>query len=98
MKLKDIDPNAAGADYINANYINWRSDESLGAPELGIDPSNKIYIATQGFNTVPCKTRLVFLKLCVSRLFAVDRSRFLADGLAGKLSSDRDDHQRNGTG
>lgn len=47
VKLKDIDPNVAGADYINANYINWRSDETLGTPEL--DTSNKIYIATQGF-------------------------------------------------
>ncbi|KAJ8976208.1 hypothetical protein NQ317_008089 [Molorchus minor] len=47
VKLKEVDPNVPGADYINANYIKWKADESIGA-ELGSDPSGKVYIATQG--------------------------------------------------
>jgi tyrosine-protein phosphatase non-receptor type 11 len=47
VKLKDVDPNVAGADYINANYIRWKADYS-GGSELGSDPSGKVYIATQG--------------------------------------------------
>ena len=40
--LRDIDPDVAGADYINANYIN-QEDESLGG-KMG---NFKRYIATQ---------------------------------------------------
>ncbi|XP_063903249.1 tyrosine-protein phosphatase corkscrew isoform X3 [Zophobas morio] len=47
VKLKDVDPNVPGSDYINANYIRWKADYS-GANELGSDPSGKVYIATQG--------------------------------------------------
>lgn len=47
VKLKDVDPNVPGSDYINANYIRWKVDESIGS-ELGSDPSGKVYIATQG--------------------------------------------------
>ncbi|KAJ8917532.1 hypothetical protein NQ315_005581 [Exocentrus adspersus] len=47
VKLKDVDPTVAGSDYINANYIRWKADDSIGT-ELGSDPSGKVYIATQG--------------------------------------------------
>ncbi|XP_018577630.1 tyrosine-protein phosphatase corkscrew isoform X2 [Anoplophora glabripennis] len=47
VKLKDVDPTIAGSDYINANYIRWKADETIGT-ELGSDPSGKVYIATQG--------------------------------------------------
>ncbi|XP_066260744.1 tyrosine-protein phosphatase non-receptor type 11-like isoform X1 [Euwallacea similis] len=47
VKLKNVDPTVAGADYINANYIRWKSDDSVGN-EMGNDPSGKVYIATQG--------------------------------------------------
>lgn len=47
VKLKNVDPNLLGADYINANYIKWKTDDSMGG-ELGSDPSGKVYIATQG--------------------------------------------------
>ncbi|XP_015123569.1 tyrosine-protein phosphatase corkscrew isoform X1 [Diachasma alloeum] len=51
VKLKDVDPNVAGADYINANYI--KNEEGEGSC-TGITASgdtcifNKCYIATQG--------------------------------------------------
>ncbi|CAG9856107.1 unnamed protein product [Phyllotreta striolata] len=49
VKLKDVDPKVAGSDYINANYIRWKSDESAaGEPSSNTDPSGKVYIATQG--------------------------------------------------
>lgn len=48
VKLKDVDPDVPGADYINANYIRWKADESLGSSEMQSDPSGKVYIATQG--------------------------------------------------
>lgn len=48
VKLKDVDPNVPGSDYINANYIRWKADESLGSSEMQSDPSGKVYIATQG--------------------------------------------------
>lgn len=47
MKLKNVDTSVPGADYINANYIRWNSDDSA-AGEVGSDPSGKVYIATQG--------------------------------------------------
>lgn len=47
VKLKDVDTSVSGSDYINANYIRWKADESIGT-ELGSDPSGKVYIATQG--------------------------------------------------
>ncbi|KAG5894052.1 hypothetical protein JTB14_037894 [Gonioctena quinquepunctata] len=47
VKLKDVDPKVLGSDYINANYIKWKADETIGV-ELGSDPSGKVYIATQG--------------------------------------------------
>ncbi|KAL2749537.1 tyrosine-protein phosphatase corkscrew isoform X1 [Vespula maculifrons] len=50
VRLKDVDPNVPGSDYINANYI--RNEEGDGAvPGIsGNDVSqfNKCYIATQG--------------------------------------------------
>ncbi|CAH0557183.1 unnamed protein product [Brassicogethes aeneus] len=46
VKLKEVDLKEAGADYINANYIKWKADETIG--ELGCDPSGKLYVATQG--------------------------------------------------
>ncbi|XP_049821913.1 tyrosine-protein phosphatase corkscrew isoform X2 [Aethina tumida] len=46
VKLKDVDPKESGADYINANYIRWKADETT--VDLGSDPSGKLYIATQG--------------------------------------------------
>ncbi|CAK9831814.1 Tyrosine-protein phosphatase non-receptor type 11 [Anthophora retusa] len=51
VRLKDVDPNIPGADYINANYI--RNEEGDGQTS-GINTSgdcgsfNKCYIATQG--------------------------------------------------
>lgn len=47
MKLKNVDPTVPGSDYINANYIRWKVDDSVGN-ETGNDPSGKVYIATQG--------------------------------------------------
>ncbi|XP_044752844.1 tyrosine-protein phosphatase corkscrew-like isoform X2 [Coccinella septempunctata] len=46
VKLRDVDPNVVGSDYINANYIRWKNDDSIG--DMGGDPSGKTYIATQG--------------------------------------------------
>lgn len=48
VKLKDVDPNVPGSDYINANYIRWKADENNVYGEMGSDPSGKVYIATQG--------------------------------------------------
>lgn len=53
VKLRDVDPNVSGSDYINANYIKWRAEDTSGGgcggiSELGVDPNNKVYIATQG--------------------------------------------------
>jgi len=42
--LRDIDPDTPGADYINANYINYESEE---CPGIASKPF-KQYIATQG--------------------------------------------------
>lgn len=44
--MRDVDPNIVGSDYINANYIRWKNDDSIG--DMGCDPSGKTYIATQG--------------------------------------------------
>ncbi|XP_065348923.1 tyrosine-protein phosphatase non-receptor type 11-like isoform X1 [Cloeon dipterum] len=41
VKLRGVDPNVAGSDYINANYINSEEDLFLEEPR-------KSYIATQG--------------------------------------------------
>ncbi|CAB3367774.1 Hypothetical predicted protein [Cloeon dipterum] len=41
VKLRGVDPNVAGSDYINANYINSEEDQFLEEPR-------KSYIATQG--------------------------------------------------
>ena len=41
--LRDVDPDKPGADYINANYINYETDENLIAGQ-----PFKQYIATQG--------------------------------------------------
>ncbi|XP_022903553.1 tyrosine-protein phosphatase non-receptor type 11-like isoform X3 [Onthophagus taurus] len=43
VKLK----NGTGSDYINANYIRWKSDDSNANAE-NTDPNGKVYIATQG--------------------------------------------------
>lgn len=65
VKLKDADPEVPGSDYINANYIRWRNDDSLGA-ELGSAPSPKIYIATQGClpSTIPDFWQMVWQENC----------------------------------
>lgn len=65
VKLKDVDPKVPGSDYINANYIRWKNDDSLGA-ELGSDPSGKIYIATQGClpSTIPDFWQMVWQENC----------------------------------
>jgi protein tyrosine phosphatase len=39
VKLKDVDPNTPGADYINANYI--KTEEESEWPQ-------RVYLATQG--------------------------------------------------
>ncbi|KAL1513838.1 hypothetical protein ABEB36_003187 [Hypothenemus hampei] len=44
VKLKNVDATIPGADYINANYIKWKTDDSSD----NNDPSGKVYIATQG--------------------------------------------------
>lgn len=64
--LKDSDPNALGSDYINANYIRWRYDESIGCPDLPNEPSNKTYIATQGClpSTIPDFWQMVWQENC----------------------------------
>lgn len=51
VKLKDVDPNVIGSDYINANYIKCRNiDDSITTVnDLMLDQSSdKVYIATQG--------------------------------------------------
>ena len=48
MKLKDADPDVPGSDYINANYIRWKSDDGIVLPEGNVDLNSKVYIATQG--------------------------------------------------
>ncbi|XP_060516581.1 tyrosine-protein phosphatase corkscrew isoform X2 [Cylas formicarius] len=50
VKLKNVDPGVVGADYINANYIRWRSDDGgvAAAAPGSDDPGGKVYIATQG--------------------------------------------------
>ncbi|XP_014483754.1 PREDICTED: tyrosine-protein phosphatase corkscrew-like isoform X2 [Dinoponera quadriceps] len=55
VRLKDVDPNTPGADYINANYIrNEEGDGTSAAGTVGTGagsetvPSGKYYIATQG--------------------------------------------------
>lgn len=48
MKLKDVDPNVQGSEYINANYIRQSIDETTGCSELPPDANGKVYIATQG--------------------------------------------------
>lgn len=47
MKLKNADPDVAGSDYINANYIRRKSDDATVNLEHG-DSNEKVYIATQG--------------------------------------------------
>ncbi|XP_014207915.1 tyrosine-protein phosphatase corkscrew isoform X2 [Copidosoma floridanum] len=48
VKLKDVDPNLPGSDYINANYI--KNEEDSGSTVSSADSGlfNKCYIATQG--------------------------------------------------
>ncbi|XP_065168794.1 tyrosine-protein phosphatase corkscrew-like isoform X3 [Atheta coriaria] len=46
VKLTDIDHSVPGSDYINANYIRWKVDETGSSNEN--EASNKVYIATQG--------------------------------------------------
>ncbi|XP_044577715.1 tyrosine-protein phosphatase corkscrew isoform X3 [Cotesia glomerata] len=51
VKLKDVDPNVPGADYINANYIKNEEREGSGTGAVASNDSsafNKCYIATQG--------------------------------------------------
>lgn len=48
VKLKDVDPNAPGSEYINANYIRQSIDETTGCSELPPETNGKVYIATQG--------------------------------------------------
>ncbi|XP_057317863.1 tyrosine-protein phosphatase corkscrew isoform X2 [Microplitis mediator] len=51
VKLKDVDPNVPGADYINANYIKNEEREGSGTGTVASNDSlafNKCYIATQG--------------------------------------------------
>lgn len=54
----------AGADYINANYISWKTDD---ASEMGGGESaGKVYIATQGClpSTVPDFWQMVWQENC----------------------------------
>lgn len=53
VRLKDVDPNAPGADYINANYIKNEEGDGTGTTAIGSGggdstPFGKCYIATQG--------------------------------------------------
>ncbi|XP_074096980.1 tyrosine-protein phosphatase non-receptor type 11 isoform X2 [Cotesia typhae] len=51
VKLKDVDPNVPGADYINANYIKNEEREGSGTGAVAsndFSAFNKCYIATQG--------------------------------------------------
>lgn len=46
MKLKNVDPNIPGSEYINANYIRQEPQEGSGL--TGAEVGLKSYIATQG--------------------------------------------------
>ncbi|XP_017773846.1 PREDICTED: tyrosine-protein phosphatase corkscrew isoform X2 [Nicrophorus vespilloides] len=65
VKLKNIDPEVPGADYINANYIRWKADDNLGFSDYS-DPNNKVYIATQGClpSTIPDFWEMVWQENC----------------------------------
>ncbi|XP_019757669.2 tyrosine-protein phosphatase corkscrew-like isoform X1 [Dendroctonus ponderosae] len=63
VKLKNVDASVAGADYINANYISWKTDD---ASETGGESVGKVYIATQGClpSTVPDFWQMVWQENC----------------------------------
>lgn len=66
VKLKDVDPNVPGSDYINANYIRWKNDETIGCNDSQNEHSNKTYIATQGClpSTIPDFWQMVWQENC----------------------------------
>lgn len=66
MKLRDADPNVAGSDYINANYIRWKCDEHIASTDIPNEPHNKTYIATQGClpSTIPDFWQMVMQENC----------------------------------